>query len=233
MARGAAFSTSVAFHSAALAVVLLVPLFAPDSLPVAERPVPPLQLWPASPPVVRADSQVAVRPVRPAPPASVAGPPAAPAAPAVVPSVSPQDESPVQPQGPPANAGVGLGPGLEAGGGGHGDEQAESHGSGSGPAPGGEPRRVGGDLQPPAKLFHVKPEYPNLARVAGVRGTVVLECSIDPAGNVVGVRFVSGHPLLAPAAVAAVGRWRYSPTRLNGHPVSVLLTVTVRFDLAR
>ena len=47
------------------------------------------------------------------------------------------------------------------------------------------------------------------------------------------MRVISGHPLLAPAAVDAVGRWRYSPTRLNGQPVSVLLTVTLRFDLAR
>ena len=122
---------------------------------------------------------------------------------------------------------------MELGGSGDGDPQGASHGSGSGPAAGGEPRRVGGDLQPPAKVFHVKPEYPNLARVARVQGTVVLECTIDPAGNVVDVRLISGHPLLAPAAAFAVGRWRYSPTRLNGQPVSVMLTVTVRFDLAR
>jgi len=100
----------------------------------------------------------------------------------------------------------------------------------AGPAAGGEPRRV--DLQPPAKVFHVKPEYPELARITRVHGTVVLDCTIDPAGNVVDIRVISGHPLLAPAAVEAVGRWRYSPTRLNGQPVSVLLTVTVRFDLA-
>ncbi|HEY7921795.1 MAG TPA: energy transducer TonB, partial [Vicinamibacteria bacterium] len=33
-------------------------------------------------------------------------------------------------------------------------------------------------------------------------------------------------------AVEAVRRWRYKPTRLNGVPVAVLLTVKVRFDLS-
>ena len=42
---------------------------------------------------------------------------------------------------------------------------------------------------------------------------------------------VSGHPLLDDAAVAAVSRWRYRPTLLNGEPVSVILTVTVTFSL--
>lgn len=120
---------------------------------------------------------------------------------------------------------------MDAGGTGDGNQQGQGEGSGSGPAAGGEPRRV--DLQPPAKVFHVKPEYPELARITRVHGTVVLDCTIDPAGNVVDVRVISGHRLLAPAAVEAVGRWRYSPTRLNGQPVSVLLTVTVRFDLTR
>ena len=233
MARGAAFTTSVAFHAAALSAVLLVSLLTPDAPPEAERPSPPLHLWPSTPAVVHADSQVVARTARPVPPVSVTRPPDAPAAPAVVPSVSPQDESPVQSQGPPADDGSAIGRSGDVDGSGDGNRQATSDKSGSGPGPGDEPRRVGGDLQQPVKLFHVKPEYPNLARVAGVSGTVVLECIIDPAGSVVGVRLISGHPLLAPAATSAVRRWRYSPTRLNGQPVSVLLTVTVRFDLAR
>jgi protein TonB len=122
---------------------------------------------------------------------------------------------------------------MDVGGSGDGNRQAASDGSRSEPVSGDEPLRVGGDLQPPAKLRHVKPEYPSLARVTGVHGTVVLECTIDAAGNVIDVRLISGHPLLAPAAIAAVGRWRYSSTRLNGQPVAVLLTVTLRFDLAR
>jgi hypothetical protein len=34
-----------------------------------------------------------------------------------------------------------------------------------------------------------------------------------------------------PAAASAVGRWLFTPTLLNGVPVPVILTVTVRFEL--
>jgi TonB family protein len=62
---------------------------------------------------------------------------------------------------------------------------------------------------------------------------VVIECRIDTSGHVSGVRVMSGHPLLNHAAVAAVRQWRYSPTQLDGVPVAVQMTVTVRFDLRR
>ena len=77
------------------------------------------------------------------------------------------------------------------------------------------------------------PEYPDLAKRAGIRGKVVLECLIDASGRIADVRVLSGHPLLAPAAVNAVSRWLYTPTLLNGVAVPVLLTVTVRFNLGR
>ena len=232
MARGAAFTTSLTVHAAALAVILLIPLFGPATLPDVERPTTPLQLWPATPSVVRADSRPAPRPPLPGPPAPVLVPEAA-EAPAATPTLSLEAESQELSQGAPVGFGPGLGTGTEPGGDGEGAVLDASAGAGSGSSTGGgEPRRVGGDLRPPAKLVHVQPEYPPLARAARVRGTVVLECTIDPAGNVIDVRVISGHPLLAPAAALAVGRWRYSPTRLNGQPVSVLLTVTLRFDLA-
>ena len=42
-----------------------------------------------------------------------------------------------------------------------------------------------------------------------------------------------GNPLLAPAAVDAVSRWRYKPYLLNGIPVVVQSQVTVNFVLRR
>ena len=38
-------------------------------------------------------------------------------------------------------------------------------------------------------------------------------------------------PLLDQAALSAVRQWRYTPTRLNGEPVAVIMTVTVNFEL--
>jgi protein TonB len=95
------------------------------------------------------------------------------------------------------------------------------------------PLRITSGVRPPTKLRHVQPEYPDLARRAGLSGNVLVECLIDATGAITEVRVVSGSPLLAPAAAAAVRQWRYSPTLLGGVPVPVLLTVTVRFDLRR
>jgi len=93
--------------------------------------------------------------------------------------------------------------------------------------------RRGGDIQSPAKLHHVDPVYPEIARAARVQGTVVLECTIDVSGRVVGARVIRSVPLLDRAAMEAVGKWIYAPTRLNGQPVAVVMNVTVRFTLGR
>ncbi len=105
--------------------------------------------------------------------------------------------------------------------------------TGDGPEPARSPLRVrvGGDVREPVKVRHVDPVYPPLALAARVQGPVVLQCVITTEGNVSEITVVSGHPLLKDAAVAAVSRWRYRPTLLNGEPVSVILTVTVTFSL--
>jgi protein TonB len=54
---------------------------------------------------------------------------------------------------------------------------------------------------------------------------------IDERGIVSGVRVVKSVPLLDDAAVQAVRQWRYTPTLLNGVPVSVLLTISIQFKL--
>jgi protein TonB len=92
---------------------------------------------------------------------------------------------------------------------------------------------VGGKIQPPRLLERVEPEYPLLAQRAGIEGEVVLEALLSADGRVEQVRVLSGRPLLATSAQAAVEQWRYEPTTLNGRPVAVLLRVTVQFHLRR
>jgi protein TonB len=93
--------------------------------------------------------------------------------------------------------------------------------------------RINSRFHPPVKLHDVAPVYPDLAREARVEGVVVIECRIDTAGHVADARVLSGHLLLDAAALDAVRQWRYRPTLLNGRPVAVLMTVTVRFSLRR
>jgi periplasmic protein TonB len=77
----------------------------------------------------------------------------------------------------------------------------------------------------------IDPAYPTVARVARIHGEVVLTAIIDKDGNVENLQVVSGHPLLAPAAIDAVKQWRYKPYLLNGQPVEVETTITVNFEL--
>jgi protein TonB len=92
-----------------------------------------------------------------------------------------------------------------------------------------QPLRVGGHVQAPRKIRHVDPVYPDLARRAGVSGIVILECVIDREGRIRSVEVLRGQPLLDAAAVDAVRQWTYRPTLLNGVPVEIVMTVTVRF----
>lgn len=87
-------------------------------------------------------------------------------------------------------------------------------------------------VQQPRKLKHVAPKYPEEARRAGLTQDVVLECQVDPQGLVNDVVVVKGVPPLAAAAVEAVKQWQYEPTLVDETPVSVTITVTVRFHVA-
>jgi protein TonB len=78
----------------------------------------------------------------------------------------------------------------------------------------------------------VEPQYPPLARAARVQGDVVLSAVIDTNGQITNLQLVSGHPMLVPAAIAAVKQWRYKPYLLNGQPVEVETTITVIFSLS-
>jgi len=87
------------------------------------------------------------------------------------------------------------------------------------------------EVQAPRRIGGPQPVYPPLAIQTRQRGTVILECTIDPRGRVTDIRVLRGHPLFEAAAVQAVERWSYTPTLLNGVPVAVLMTVTVDFHL--
>ena len=93
------------------------------------------------------------------------------------------------------------------------------------------PVPVGGDVRPPKKLVHVSPVYPAIALASRVSGVVILEATIGEDGRVREVRVLRSYPLLDQGAIDAVRQWRYTPTLLNGRPVSVLMTVTVSFSL--
>jgi len=79
----------------------------------------------------------------------------------------------------------------------------------------------------------IEPKYPSLALQAHIWGQVVLRAIIGKDGDIKELGLVSGHPLLAPAAIEAVRQWHYRPYLLNGEPVEVETIVTVNFQISQ
>ncbi len=93
------------------------------------------------------------------------------------------------------------------------------------------PRRVGGLIHPPERTVFKTPEYPPAAKAARIEGTVVLEATLDERGVVQNVTVLRSVSLLDQAAIDAVRQWRYSPTRLNGVAIPIVMSVTVTFSI--
>src|SRR5499427_3214947 len=92
--------------------------------------------------------------------------------------------------------------------------------------------RVSSGVQSGLLVRKVPPSYPPLARQARIQGTVILQAQISKNGDIENLQLISGHPMLAPAAIEAVKQWKYKPYLLNGEPVEVETQVQVNFTLA-
>lgn len=103
-----------------------------------------------------------------------------------------------------------------------------------GPAPPPKPTaplRVGGNVMAAKEIYAPQPQYPQIAKMAHVQGTVVLHAVINENGTIQELQFVSGPALLRNAAMEAIRTWRYKPTVLDGQPVKVDTTISVVFSL--
>lgn len=217
-------TVSLVAHAAGLAALVVVPLLATEVLPVPPHRLATIILADV-PPDLPAPAVPSVRP------ASGSTRSAAPveAPPAIAP----------EPVGlPPADLGDVVPGAIFTGGIGTGDDGRVAGLTPPPPPPPSptpvaarNPLRVGGTVTAPAKVFDVAPVYPAIARSAGVDGTVILQATIGLDGRVEDVQVLRSVALLDEAAVAAVRQWRYTPTRLNGQPVAVIMTVTVSFRL--
>jgi periplasmic protein TonB len=230
--RAAILPLSIAAHAGALAAALLLPALGPAELPSPLLPEGPIVDWgpapPTPPPLVATPPPARITkssPGQASAPTAVADPVMPAPAPGPIVStiepteVLPESEHPpcfVNCEGADRN-GIGNGPPGPT------NASGNQEGTGTGPI------RITGGITPPVRTVYVAPVYPEIARMAGVNSIVILECTIDPSGRVTDVRVLSGHPLLNESAMNAVRQWRYTPTRLSGVPVAVLMTVTVRY----
>ena len=89
-------------------------------------------------------------------------------------------------------------------------------------------------LQPPIKLTHTAPIYPQALQAAGIEGQVVLAGRVAADGSVTGIEVVTpAHQDLVSAATDAARQWRFEPTRLWGTPVEVPIKMTFNFRAQR
>jgi protein TonB len=80
----------------------------------------------------------------------------------------------------------------------------------------------------------IKPDYPELARVARIEGRVILQAIVLRDGSVGELEVLScNRPGMGfeEAAVEAVSKWRYRPAMQGSRAVDVYFTVRVDFEL--
>jgi periplasmic protein TonB len=217
--RRKAFVGSLALEAALVGAMLLWPLVSPAVLPMqaAVTPVPPYY---------------AQRPPTPEAPVSRDGAPSIagttvillhptvgrshPAAPGL-----PGEEPPSIGDYTPGGAGISIPGGSRDG------RQLEV----PRPSTPKRPLSVSAGVMAALLVHRVQPEYPKLAEVMHLSGTVELQARIGTDGTVQELEVVSGNPILARAAIEAVQQWRYQPTRLDGQPVEVETHITVTFTM--
>jgi TonB family protein len=76
----------------------------------------------------------------------------------------------------------------------------------------------------------VKPKLPPIAKAARAGGEVIISVQVDEKGDVTNLRFVSGHPLLREASLAAAKEWRFAPEVNQGGPARVEGEIKFNFD---
>ena len=215
---------SVTGHAIALGVLVVLSILAPDALPFPRRllaaPTMRVVQMPDPPPSI---ADAAPRdPSKPGPVES---------APDTVPLIQPDAIAPdtgsqldrrlgERVNGIEREAGSVVGPGLGT------TENAPLP-----PKVASAPRRLHSGIEAPRKLVDRAPEYPPLARATGTKGIVILEVVISEHGDVTEARILRSIALLDQAALDAVRQWKFSPARLNGQAMAVVMTVTVNFEL--
>lgn len=182
-------------------------------------------------------------PVRPEPPkpepppppleAKILPPVVAPVAPVAADARDQEGQLKEVPKETPPSQGSGAGGGTGTGQGtGIGEGTGSGIGPGEGGGTGGGPYRPGSGVSPPRLLKEVRADYTDEARRANIEGEVVLEIVVRRDGSVGDVRVLqrlgSG---LEQRAIQAVRQWRFSPARLKGAAVDVVVEVAVEFRL--
>ena len=82
----------------------------------------------------------------------------------------------------------------------------------------------------PVPVRTVAPEYPRELKADGVSGLVMVKCTIDEQGNVAGTEISkSSNEKFDRFATEALKKWKFKPARQDGTPVTVQVTIPIKF----
>ncbi|MHB8930647.1 MAG: TonB family protein [Melioribacteraceae bacterium] len=85
----------------------------------------------------------------------------------------------------------------------------------------------------PELISKLNPEYPKLAKLAGIEGTVYLKLLIDEKGNVSKAKVEQGvKDMIDESALKAAKKAKFSPAILNNKPLKVWVILPVAFKLS-
>jgi periplasmic protein TonB len=84
-----------------------------------------------------------------------------------------------------------------------------------------------------SQIVHkVMPPYPGDAADLHVTGVVKMTVMVGIDGHVRNVKLISGHPLLAPAAMQAARQWVFKPFEHDGQPARAMVRIEIPFPAA-
>ncbi|HDQ04311.1 MAG TPA: energy transducer TonB, partial [Deltaproteobacteria bacterium] len=80
---------------------------------------------------------------------------------------------------------------------------------------------------------NMPPVYPEIARVRGYEGIVLVSAEILTTGRVENakIRKSSGYSILDQSALNAVKAWRFEPAKKSGRPFTMWVEVPIKFVL--
>jgi protein TonB len=82
-------------------------------------------------------------------------------------------------------------------------------------------------FEPATVVSSAEPVYPAMAMGSG---TVVLEASIDAAGEIQHVKVISGSEGFNSSALEAIKQWKFKPAMLEGKPIPSIVPVAFSFS---
>jgi len=237
-ARGA--GASLVAHVVVLALIVLVPIFLPGTMPDQKDYIRALLYDPPPPPPPPLPRGSPLRPeqAKPEAPKPVVENPPKHEFTAPIPTEQPREAKLDPQQGVRPEDQFGSATGSD-----FGDPLGMEEGV-EGGVVGGVPGGVlGGVLggtgtgpvldydSPPRQIKITKPQYPQEAFIKKVEGTVVVEILIDSSGRVVRARVIQSVPLLDAAALQTVYQWVFAPAMKHGRPVATIAHAPVAFRI--